>query len=270
MVEAVRKAQEVVRSVFGYQRDALERSRVSDGNSSVEHWQPEGTSLSRQSSPHGVLAQHLCRLSRLGANIADAHSCFVFLPAWMLDPSSRLRGSDDLILGGFHSLSRQVISDCRLSQNTGLVGWAAKHGRSIHVSPFERDSRTLGMYSHDQGLKSFIAVPFSLASQSQPNALLSKTYGVIACDSCKSYAFSKTQMKILEDFACEVGQTALLHLHQTSGRTFCQSWNIFLQMSERLSEEVGIGSLEILRLRLPDFGMFEHIVGVKGMCCLSD
>ena len=91
-----------------------------------------------------------------------------------------------LELAGFHTLSNDIISNCVIPKGDGLIGWVSKHKQAIHVSPFERDSRTLGTYSRDQSLKSFIGIPVQIPVGSQLQ------YGVIACDSKKSYAFSET------------------------------------------------------------------------------
>jgi hypothetical protein len=108
--------------------------------------------------------------------------------------------------------------NAKIARGNGLIGWVAKHNRSIHVSPFERDSRTLGIYSEDQQLKSFIGIPVNLgagnpsggASSPSAGGEESANVGVIACDSKKSFAFSKLQGKLLEDLAAEVSNTVRL------------------------------------------------------------
>ncbi len=205
----------------------------------------------------------LCRLARFGANLSDSHSCFIFLPAnILLDSSSSLGAhtselSDQLELAGFHSFSQDVLHAARIGIGTGLIGWVAKHGKAIHVSPFERDSRTLGIYTNDQQLKSFIGVPVPFA----PVDGADPCYGVIACDSKKSFAFSKIQGKLIEDLSAEISNTLRLHLRSRAHNQSSSGWHEFLRDSLRLSDSLGRDSLEILRLKLKNFAEIENALG---------
>lgn len=211
------------------------------------------------------LKKDLCRLARFGANLSDAHSCFIFLPSQTFEQSSSLPGgrknlnADLLEIGGFHSLSSDILQRSRIEIGTGLIGWVAKHQRSIHVSPFQRDSRTLGFYSCDQQLKSFIGIPlpmYSSDSAEQPDC-----WGVICCDSKKSYAFSKLQGKLLEDFALEVSHNIKLNLHKRQLAPQGESWADFLKSTISLAESLGRESLEIMRVRLTNFERLEEQLG---------
>jgi len=212
----------------------------------------------------GGIRADLCRLARFGANIADAHSCFIFLPRELLvaesSGASAVSGpSDSLALGGFHSFSPDVFKDCSLPRGSGLIGWVAKHNRSIHVSPFERDSRTLGVYSVDQQLKSFIGIPIRLhgvaASGDQPPV------GVVACDSKKAFAFSKVQGKLLEDLSAEIAREVELVERSAAGGSAVVPWEIFFAQSEQLAQALGPNAVEVLRVRPTNFGVLERSLG---------
>jgi hypothetical protein len=141
--------------------------------------------------------------------------------------------------------------------DAGLIGWVAKHGRAIHVSPFDRDSRTLGVYSTDQELKSFIAVPIKL-----PNS--TSIWGVVACDSRKSFAFSKLQGKLLEELAEQA--TCLLRMgyedtHSTQGEL---SWEKFLAAGSHMLSTVGADSLELIRIKPCNIKELEQTLGIGG------
>ena len=218
--------------------------------------------LQTEGSESGLRAD-LCRLARFGANIADAHSCFIFVPGRVLGSKSARGGhggDDGLMLGGHHSFSADVFKECVLPRGSGLIGWVAKHNRSIHVSPFERDSRTLGVYSADQQLKSFIGIPIRLGgvlSEGEECAV-----GVIACDSKKAFAFSKVQGKLLEDLAAEVAREVELADRCERQGSYAVSWEAFLHCGEQLVQALGGNALEVLRVRQTNFGAMERALGL--------
>jgi GAF domain-containing protein len=197
------------------------------------------------------LLSDLARQASFGANIVDAHSCFIFLPATLLTSKGHVTVTDapqdcELVLAACYSLGPDLVKNARIPSDTGLIGWVARHRHSIHVSPFEQDSRTLGVYLSDQHLKSFIGIPVML---NQTAATAEQSCGVIACDSCKTYAFSKLQGKLLEDLAQEVSNTIRLHLIKRELAGSASSWQEFIVQAVHLSEQLGKKSLEILRLK---------------------
>lgn len=214
------------------------------------------------------IRRDLTRLARFGANIVDAHSCFILAPSAVLNQfadtvrlgSAGVAGSyraDVLEVGGYHSLSNDIVPGAMIPREGGLIGWVAKHARAIHVSPFEHDSRTLGVYAHDQHLKSFIGIPICFASNSEKAALT----GVIACDSKKAFAFSKLQGKLLEEFALEVTRLVNLSLEQTRSAGQEHSWDVFIERSHQLADALGMNSIEVLRLRAKNYDDIEREVG---------
>ena len=198
------------------------------------------------------------RLARFGANITDAFGCYIFLPSSLL-PLENLSGSnaptDTLILAGKHTLSNDIVRNCSIEVGHGLIGWVSKHKRSIHVSPFERDSRTLGLYHSDQSLKSFIGIPVSIDNDDFDFS------GVIACDSKKSFAFSKLQGKLLEDLSNEISSQLRLNYKLLQNGKQKNSWQEFLNRSIRLSEDIGRDSIEVLRVKLENNSELEKLLG---------
>ena len=197
------------------------------------------------------LLSDLARQASFGANIVDAHSCFIFLPESLLAGKARSASSEapqdcDLLLAACYSLGPDLVKNARIPSDTGLIGWVARHRRSIHVSPFEQDSRTLGVYLSDQHLKSFIGIPVPLG---QTAAATEQACGVIACDSCKTYAFSKLQGKLLENLAQEISNTIRLHLIKRELAGSASSWQDFILQAVHLSEQLGRKSFEIMRLK---------------------
>lgn len=195
------------------------------------------------------------RMARFGANIADAYGCYIFLPPSHVFGNSEQQ-SEQVILAGVHSLSNDVIKGCSIEVGHGLIGWVAKHKRSIHVSPFERDSRTLGIYHSDQALKSFIGIPIFIdGCEGQEMA------GVIACDSKKSFAFSKLQGKLLEDLACEISSQLRLNMKLAQSNKQKNSWQNFLNLTSNLTESIGRDSIEILRVSVENYAELERVLG---------
>jgi hypothetical protein len=201
--------------------------------------------------------EELSRLARFGANISDAFGCFIFLPERIarLAPNVHTNAgaqSDLLRLVGFHSLCNDVLAEAKIAADSGLIGWVAKHGRSIHVSPFERDSRTLGVYSVDQQLKSFIGIPILLDNTPEHG----NSFGVIACDSRKAFAFSKLQGKLLEELAEQVSSTVRFTLQQ-SDLNDRSNWDTFLHHGHEVAAALGVSALDALRVRVTNFYALE-------------
>lgn len=217
----------------------------------------------------------LCRLARFGANISDSYSCFILLPNCVgtaFNPTAQSSNNlnenpndDILILAGGHSLSNEVIESATITRGSGLIGWVAKHQRSIHVSPFEHDSRTLGVYSRDQKLKSFIGIPVLLK-----DCLETKVAGVIACDSKKSYAFSKLQGKLLEDLSREVTRTIQLSLQAVQQCGSSESWRQFIQKGHALVEGLGPESVQVIRIKTANYAQVESQIGTEATINYSD
>lgn len=214
------------------------------------------------------LERDLHRLAGFGLNITDAHSCFIFVPPQVLSSApetsvnsdSRTKDSTQFLqASGVSTLSQDIVENCKIFLDSGLIGWVAKHGRSIHVSPFEHDSRTLGIYSADQQLKSFLGIPIPLGEPEQGDR--SALTGVIACDSKKSFAFSKLQGKLLEDLAREVTNTISLHRRQLDQATRLPTWDAFLENACALGHSLGVLSLEVMRIRQTSFENLEVSVG---------
>lgn len=205
------------------------------------------------------LYRDLCRLARFGANITDAHSCFIFLPTSIFENGLSATEQKSLRLSGFHSLNTNIKTSCSVEKGVGLIGWVAKHNRSIHVSPFERDSRILGMYEHDCELKSFMGIPVPLKTRVQEQ----KATGVIACDSKKSYAFSKLQGKLLEDLAAEVANTIFLSSITSEERTDAFDWISFAVKAEKLISSLGVNAVEVMRIQLKSFRELEKQCGTR-------
>lgn len=188
----------------------------------------------------------LGRLAAFGANISDAHSCFIFLPRaidaalcdYRRDTNPAMYG--ELVLSSYHSLSNCVIGDVSIPKGNGLIGWVAKNQQIIHMAPFDRASSAIGTYSGEQNLKSFIALPIHILGCNE--------IGVIACDSKKSFAFTPLQTKLLQNLTDQITRT--LNLCGLVQERFIaeDSWQRFIERGIELGNALGKNSIDILRL----------------------
>ncbi len=117
---------------------------------------------------------------RMVANVYDAHTAALFV---------QLPHGSVMELVAKESLSRQVVSRCVIRPGEGVLGWVAKERRRLHVTRFDRDTRTLGIYGRDVKIRALLAAP------------LPEGRGVLMVDSRNRHAFPEKKQKILDDFA---------------------------------------------------------------------
>lgn len=98
-----------------------------------------------------------------------------------------------LKLWHYFSLSDYLITDAVMPFGAGPIGWVAENMKPFDLSKFtERDSRMLRIYSKNEDIKSFCAVPVI------SDGVLE---GVLCIDSKKSLVFSIKDQKLLNLFA---------------------------------------------------------------------
>lgn len=216
------------------------------------------------------LLGHIARLARFGANLSDAYSCCIFLPNNLFNSKSSSNQTGEnpevrLQLVGSHSLSKNFEANVSIPLGSGFIGWVGRYGQPIHVSPFERDSRTLGIYSQDEKLKSFMAVPIRIPFKA---AGCEPTVGVLCCDSKKSFAFSKLQGKLLNELSSEVCAAISLWIAnkrktEATNTGAPTSWNEFMSTGLKLARAIGPESLEIIRIKLEGTSDYERRFGLE-------
>ena len=131
--------------------------------------------------------ESLDRLIRAAADLLDAHTAALFLAAPGQAPVLELRA--------FHSLSDLIIADACLEEGQGLIGWVFREQRPLHVTRFDNDSATLGIYSQDAGIKAMLAVP------------LPERAGVLVLDSRNKYQFPDKAMAMARELAGVIHET---------------------------------------------------------------
>lgn len=211
------------------------------------------------------------RLAAFAANICEAHSAFIFLPYDALcaligkAPPAVIEERKALVLVGFQSLSKDsVINDARLPSGYGIIGWAARHKKAVHVSPFQLDVRTLGLYSDKQELKSLTARPISLSHK------ISTECGVLVCDSKKTYAFSRIHERLLDNLSFEISNTVALLLDRQHSQQPAVMWNNFVSKASEIRQSLGETSIEILRVSIENPAQLEGLVGTQEFTNLAE
>ena len=190
----------IINTVIGKLKTATGAINNSNGasNNSTINLTPEKVILSGYSPTQNsgiTLTQSLTSMSQLIANTIEAYSAVIFLAD---------RTTKNLTVGAYHTLSRDFVRNVIIPYGSGLIGWTAENKNRVSVCPFENDSTTLLYYLVNQNLKSFISLPIL----NEREELL----GVLACDSKKTYAFSKIVEKVLHD--CARQAAILIELHQ--------------------------------------------------------
>ncbi|RUM91014.1 MAG: hypothetical protein DSZ23_01815 [Thermodesulfatator sp.] len=122
-------------------------------------------------------------LNNFMGTVADCLDAFT-AALFVYEPETRR-----LCLNQYHSLSDNIVPRAVIEEGHGFVSWVMKNQRALQVPRFNRDSRTLGFYSTDVGLKSFLAVP------------LPEMAGVLCVDSRSRFAFAQKHERILESLA---------------------------------------------------------------------
>ncbi len=121
----------------------------------------------------------LKKIINCALNSLNAHTCALFL----------IQKRQILGLKEYLSLSDFIIDNCTIEKDNGPVAWVMREQKGLSISKFKRDSRSLGYYSKDVGIKSFLAVP------------LPKKEGVLCADSKTRHFFTEKHQKILLNFA---------------------------------------------------------------------
>lgn len=117
---------------------------------------------------------------RMVANVFDAHTAALFV---------QTVPGESLSLVAWESLSPHILPQCSIQIGHGLIGWVAREGKDLHVTRFDRDTTTLGLYEKDVEIKAFLASP------------LPGSNGVLMVDSKNRYAFPDKKQRILKDCA---------------------------------------------------------------------
>ncbi len=98
-----------------------------------------------------------------------------------------------LKLWSFYSLSNDVIPDATIPFGVGPIGRVAESQKPFDLSKFsERDSGLLRLYSRNEDIKSFFAVPVISEGVLE---------GVLCIDSKKAFVFANKDQKLLTLFA---------------------------------------------------------------------
>ncbi|MFQ6111380.1 MAG: GAF domain-containing protein, partial [Nitrospinota bacterium] len=128
------------------------------------------------------LERQLANLIALVSNVTEAYTAALFL-------ENKARSGYQLIT--YHSLSRHIIPNALILPGQGLVGWVLQNRQPLSVDQFRYETSSLGFYSQEEEIKSFMAAPI----------LSARVDGALAIDSKKSYVFTPKVQKLLIGFS---------------------------------------------------------------------
>lgn len=222
----------------------------------------------------------LNEVATLAWSATGAHSSAIFLPTEILGPATQGRvresftrkdGSEtspasiDMVSVRSHS---RPVQNCRIQVGSGLLGWVADQGRSIHLAPFEVGSASIGIYLDSEPIKSLVAVPIMLSGRDTAEHV--STCGVLMCDSLRPEGFTSTQVKSLEQLASIT--RALIAWAQSAAQLSHveTSWDIFSQKTFELGGAIGASSIEVLRLRMDSFEDLRCQSGISSAVQLTE
>ncbi len=137
-------------------------------------------------SKHCAVSSRVEHFLQLVADLFEAHT------AAILEAEGEV-----LRLRAFCSVSDALIPEAEIGSGHGILGWAHREDKLIHATRFDRDTRTLGIYTEDVGIKAVLAAP------------LPQGKGVIMVDSRNRYAFPERRQRSFR--ACPAVAYSLLH-----------------------------------------------------------
>lgn len=197
------------------------------------------------------LKVYMQKIASLASNIANSHSTFIFLPKKQDD----FQKSNDTVLELVSYYSNEKIKNSKITININstIIGYVARHKKAIHISPFDKDSKHIGINYTDDKLQSILALPIIIDEYND------KT-GVIFCDSKEPYAFSTKQCAILSELTQQI--TNFYKLYNISKSvTKKLDWNSFIKKSNEMIETLTPSCVDILRMKLSNLEEIEAHLG---------
>ena len=128
---------------------------------------------------------------RLVCNVMDAYTGAFFLYDTALD---------ELKLFAHFSLGNTVNTAVSIKPGQGMIGWVVKERKPLSVKEFSHDATTLKLYSTQEDIKSFMAVPVMDGD---------RILGVLTVDSKRQYVFTPKHQKLMADFAQAMSRVAV-------------------------------------------------------------
>ncbi len=194
---------------------------------------------------------NLQKMADLAMSIASSYSAFIFLPK---EQDCSQKNDEKLLeLQAFASQEKNFNTKITVGINSGIIGYVARHRKAIHISPFDKDSKHIGIYYTDEKLKSILALPIVLDNFSDQT-------GVLLCDSKKAFAFSKLQCSILNKLTGQI--STLYNLSSLVTPTAKkQDWASFIKKSEKIIDTLTPNCVDILRMKLTNLEDAEAKIG---------
>lgn len=202
----------------------------------------------------------LQKIAGLIAKITSSHSTFIFLP--QKQDNFQKKDVNLLELKAYSSQEKDFNTKITVDTNSSIIGYVARHKKAIHISPFDRDSKHIGIYYTDKKLKSILVLPIILDN-------LQDEVGVLFCDSDKTFAFSNLQCSILNSFTEQIATLCKLSdlIKPTAKKN---DWNTFIKKSENIIKLLTPNCVDILRVKLKNLEETEARVGTGKIIAITE
>lgn len=204
-----------------------------------------------ENEPNINLKNYMQNIAKLASNITNAHSTFIFLPK----EQDNFQKNTNNILELIAYDSKETIKNSKISINidSTIIGYVARHKKAIHISPFDRDSKHIGINYTQEKLQSILALPIIIDEYNDK-------IGVLFCDSQKTFAFTKEQCLILNALTSQI--TSIYELHKLTQTTTNKSdWNTFIKKSNKMIATLKPSCVDILRIKLSNLEEIEAHLG---------
>ncbi|HMO01897.1 MAG TPA: GAF domain-containing protein [Oligoflexia bacterium] len=203
-------------------------------------------------------------IAKLAAKATSAHTVFVLLSSELLRLNNKANSkyqayNQEFVLFNWHSLSNSINTEYRVATGQGFAGWVAGNRKPLTISPLNRDSKQLGLYTANIGINSLVAVPIidHYSNSDHHNSPLRPLLGILICDSLQTYAFDREAIEVIEEVASQTASAIIYHFQEKRVSDDRASWNKFVRKTHQLIDQLGKNSLDVLRVKIKNFREFE-------------
>ncbi|MGI6681126.1 MAG: GAF domain-containing protein [Bdellovibrionota bacterium] len=194
---------------------------------------------------------YMQKIATFAGNIASSNSTFIFLPKRHEDFQKNSENILELV--SYSSKVEIKNTNITISTNSSIIGYVARHKQPIHISPFDKDSKHIGLNYTEEKLQSILALPIIIDEYVD-------NVGVLYSDSKEPFAFSNKQCALLNELTYQIASFYKLHrLNMTATKKL--DWHSFIKKSNELIATLKPNCIDILRMKLTNLVEIEAHLG---------